>query len=349
MITSIIRFVFIFYIVPYFVGLLFTKDCLDDKINGIEYIIYYYVIGLLTMLSVFELLCVPLSILKIDLHVLLLSYSICVVFLLIASVILIIKKKIKLIPCANKIMLSKFEMVILILVIIFVGVQLFFVIYYQSNWMSGDDWDYVTRTSASLYTDKIVTMGADAGLMSIIPKRSFCSWEIFIAWLCKLTGIDVPVMVHTVLNVSLVFIAFEIMYLLGYKLFDKYEERFIFLAIVSFSNMFGLYSHYSLTFRWLMTIWQGKAVFMTLVFQFIFVYALDIVNKDYNIRYQVIIIIISIASCALTPTGVGMFVGAIFVITILLCFTERKMYYIKYFFASIIFPSIYMLGFLIMR
>lgn len=346
MVFKLIKYSLIFFMVPYLIGVLFADNNHNKKLCGASYVLYYYVVGFITMLAVFEIMCVPMSIMRIHLHVLFNIFSSTILFLCILSIILLMKKKRDIFIICKESQITKNAINYFLLAMIFIGVQLFFVVYYQSNWMSGDDYEYVTRTSASLYTDMIVTNGIDVSNLSIIPKRSFCSWEIYIAWLCKLSGINVPTMVHTVLNVSLVAVAFGVFYLLGCELFDKLEDRLLFLIVISFANLFGLYSHYSLTFRWLMTMWQGKAVFMVIVFQFLFVFVLRISKTDYSIANSIIWIMLSLASCALTPTGVGMYAGAVLVLTILLIVVRKKMWYIKYLLASVLFPAIFMVGYL---
>lgn len=349
MIIELIKYCTIILLAPFLIGIFFADNYLNRKLYGIPYIIFYYVVGFIAMLSIFEVLCVPMSILRIHLHILINTYSTLILLLCVFSIVLLAKKKRRIFVVEEREKVNKSTYVYFILSLIIIGIQLFFVVYYQSNWMSGDDYEYVTRTSSSLYTDMIISNGMDVSNLSIIPKRSFCSWEIFIAWLCKLSGINVPTMVHTVLNVSLVAIAFGVFYLMGCELFEELEDRFLFLLVISFVNLFGLYSHYSLTFRWLMTMWQGKAVFMVIVFQFMFVFVLCIAKENYSVWNLIIWIILSLASCALTPTGVGMFEGAFLLITILFILVKKKKWYIRYFFAGAIFPAIFLIGYIILR
>ena len=349
MIIELIKYCTIFILAPFLIGILFVDNKQNGKLYGIPYIIFYYVVGFITMLAIFEVLCVPMSIMRIHLHVLINSYSILILLLCVFSIVLLCKKKRRLYVGGERRKITKSAYIYIILALIIIGIQLFFVVYYQSNWMSGDDYEYVTRTSSSLYTDMIISNGIDVSNLSIIPKRSFCSWEIFIAWLCKLSGINVPTMVHTVLNVSLVAVVFAVFYLLGCELFDKLEERMLFLMVVAFANLFGLYSHYSLTFRILMTMWQGKAVFMALVLQFLFAFIMHMSEEEYGCKNMIIIMMISLASCALTPTGVGMFLGAMSVMIILISLLKKKIWYIKYLLASSVFPAIFLAGYLYYR
>ena len=355
---GVLKFGILFYIVPYLVGLLFaTKNTIGDKSRSM-YIGYYYMVGLVFMMAVFEVLCVPIHLLQMRLHVLLNTFSALMVLCCGISAYFLIRGRHELIPKSalstpKRNAISKagrpvinMTMVYAVLAVILIGLQLYYVVRYQGGNNTADDIEYVTRTSASLYTDRIVSSGQGAPVLYMIKKRSFNSWEIFICWFCQLTGINAAAMVHTVLNAALVLDVFIVFYLIGCELFDEAEYRWMFLAGVAVLNLLGLHSHYSLTFRWLMTMWQGKAVLQALLLPFTICFMLHAAKEGYHRNYLLIFIVLSISAVAASPTGAGMFGVVCLVLSVLSFVWSRNRATILYFIGGIVPPAAWMLMYL---
>ena len=96
-----------------------------------------------------------------------------------------------------------------------------------------------------------------------------------------------------------------------------------------------------------MTMWQGKAVFMVIVFQFLFAFLLQSLKNGYSKYNSFIIFIISIVSGTLTPTGAGMFVGVLLVVILLQFIRTKEILLLRYCFVGLIFPAFFMISYLI--
>jgi hypothetical protein len=122
-------------------------------------------------------------------------------------------------------------------------------------------------------------------------------------------------------------------------LLKKMEDRFIFLIILSVANIFGLYSHYSSTFRLLGAIWQGKAVLSVIAIPFMLVYLLRLYKKEIKTAYVLPIAAISLGASSLTSLAEMLLPIFMLIIWIVMCIYNRKIYGIRYLLASLVGPA----------
>ena len=177
----------------------------------------------------------------------------------------------------------------------------------------------------SVYTDSIVIDGESKAGMALKVRRWFNSWEIFIAYLCRLTGLTAATMCHTVLNTTLLLFIFVVFYLIAVKLFKKAKDRWLFLLLMSIINIFGYHSVYSYAFRMLITLWQAKGVYMALLVPYTFYKFSCYIDTPVNKIKIYELLVLSIAACSLTSTGVGMECAIILGMTVIAAvFTDRK-------------------------
>ncbi len=217
--------------------------------------------------------------------------------------------------------------------------QLYMAFGYEINQWSYDDYDYVVTSKDSIESDTISYVNYIDGTMpNVQEKRAVASWGTYVAMLSYTTGFEVTTVYHTILPVFLLLLAYMNFYYIGSFIFKNIEDRLIFLIILSVANIFGLYSHYSSTFRLLGAIWQGKAVLSVIAIPFFALYLIRAYKKEIKAAYMLPIAAISIGASSLTSLAV-LFVPIITVLIWgMMCVYHRKIYGIRYLIASLVGP-----------
>lgn len=234
---------------------------------------------------------------------------------------------------------NRFTIVYAIVLIGLLLVQLYMAYDYEINEWSYDDYDYVVTSNDSIESDTISYVNYIDGTMpNVQEKRAVASWGTYVAMLSSTSGFEVTTVYHTILPVVLLLIAYINFYYIASFLFLKLEDRLIFLILLSMSYIFGLYSHYSVTFRLLGALWQGKAVLSVIAVPFFMIYLIRLYKRDTDVKYMLPIAAISIGSSSLTSLSV-LFVPILTVlIWMMMCVYNRRIYGIKYLIASLIGP-----------
>lgn len=303
-IYQIIMIILLNVIVPILIGGLFQTDICKTKVSQI---FYRYAVGFFVMLAVYQLLEVPMALFFVKFHVLVIIYSIALLLLVILSIIKWRKENTffpNLID-ARKQKPDWHSRIYLVLFLMVVGYQLYHTIFWQMNEMSLDDATYVAYANDAVQADLLFLLDPYTGTYSGTNiQRMLQSSIVYPSFIAKLTGIHVTIIIHTIWPVFLVIMAYGVYYLIAKKLFDKEENQYLFLFLMALLYTFGEYSHYSLTFRLLGTIWQGKgilAVILNFLYLYIFSYAYQ---KDYSWKMGMLLLTMSIASVGLTLGGV---------------------------------------------
>lgn len=176
---------------------------------------------------------------------------------------------------------NKLSAVYVLIFAVVLLIQCFFAYKYQINEWSYDDYDYVVSSQDTLSHDVLANTSIITGQQQVmLEKRAVSSWTTYIAYLARTSGFDVTTISHTILPVVLLLVAYLVYYYIASLLFKGREDRWIFMDILAVSFMFGLYSHYSLTFRLLCTIWQGKAAFFAIAVPFLIAYFIQLYSAS---------------------------------------------------------------------
>lgn len=335
--------------VPYLFGNLLRYQ---DSSGLLRSTIAKFLMGYFMALSLFWVLCVPFSLLKISFSTLVTVYSICLIALCSLSFFIYIKEKTwQDIILERKIQtFNRFELLYLTLFLLMLGIQLYFATFYESTIWSYDDYEYVVRSQDTIASDHMFLNDILTGKETDFSyKRILNSWQIYIAYLAKMSGYHVTTIAHTILPVILLLFAYLTYTYIAQQLFDKRTDHLIFLCILSAGNIFGLYSPYSLSFRLLATLWQGKAVLSTIVIPFLIFFLPDVYTKKISGRIMFYLILISIAACSLTMMGSGMSVIVCFAMVIILSAYNKRITGMWQCICYCIIPSIQILVYMIMR
>ena len=122
------------------------------------------------------------------------------------------------------------------------------------------------------------------------------SWNYYIAFLGKITGIHVAAIAHTILPVWLVPMAYMVYSLIGRRLFQNERKKIaIFMFWMTILVVFGGYSWYVLTLRLAVCIWHGKAVMASIMLPFLFYYLVSTEKCNKKSILELILIVIALS------------------------------------------------------
>lgn len=301
-----------------------------------------YLNGLLVMWAMFFLLSIPFYIWKLPFHILCMIYTIILFILCIPSVMKAVKYIYQKKAIRKKYKPNNGNIYMMIFAILFLW-QMINIIYMDAGANAADDYIYVGAGNAAIHDDFIVRTDIASGVptKNRSIKYGLQSIIYFNAYMAKICNLPIAIVCHTLFPVVLLGSVYLAYYMLTVVLFKSIEDRFIFLSLISILYIWGLYSHYSVTFRLLVCLWQGKAILATLILP-IYLYSFYyILQNDFKIEYAIYLTVLSIASISLTLGGI---VSAI-VVTItseILQLTTRKRNYknLLYIPWSIVFPCI---------
>ncbi len=306
---SIIVSILFFIVLPQILGRIWKSI-----ING-GGIVHTYISGFITIFAIFEVLGVPMVFAFVPLHIQRIVFS--VVFIVMAAVIVINEIRtasvISLHDKTRNVVLyfrsfSKYEWIYFIIMVGLLLVQVYYTVFYHFGRFRSDDGTYTVISSSAIYNDGFFLTSLVEGKYSrIIPaKYGFCGLYIFYAYASLITRLGVPVITQTLFSAILILMAYGACYLLSRLAFwgvKKRDDRMIFISLVSIAFLFGLYSQYSLTYRLLGAIWQGKAILAV----FITPYLLALLPQLFKIRRTGISILyvsmVSLAAISLTIGG----------------------------------------------
>ena len=237
----------------------------------------------------------------------------------------------------EEVKLNKFILIYLgIFTVILIG-QLYIAFAYEINEWSYDDFDYVVTSHDTLVSDTISYVSQISGQMPYLQdKRVITSWPIYIAYLARVSGFEVATICHTLLPAILLMVAYGVFGYIANFLFKSDEDRLVFLILVEALITFGFYSHYSIVFRLLGTIWQGKAVLSAIVIPFFVIYLFDCYAKEISNTRLLPIIAISLGACSLSSMAILMVSVATVSVWICSCIYHKRIYAIRYLLASFV-------------
>lgn len=330
-------------IVPFLLGRLVTYK---DRTMLEKNIICSYIIGFFTMLAVFQMICVPLTYMYASFRLLVTIYSSVITIMCFISIYM----------NRNKSKLSfgekwkKYEWIYVGIFCVLMIVQLYHALFYEASYMSADDFDYVVYATSALQDDKIYTANVITGEnIALNPKRTLNSYLIFIAYLAKVSGFHTTIIAHTILPVVLIMAAYGVYYLLADYLFEKRDNKLIFMIILAVLNIYGEYSHYSMTFRLLGTIWQGKAIAISIGIPFLFILLQKIFQAKYSRRGIWYLLLVTTGMCSLTMMGVGFSIPVILLMAFVYGIWKKEKKYVVYAIGGCFIPVVHLALYVLMR
>lgn len=258
------------FMAPFLTGSLFLSF-FDRKETGFA---MRTVTGYLVMFSIFEVLTVPLTILRVPYHVLVWMAGFIYGMLSLWSIWKcrgeIFREFIKAIKSSYRQPWTMYAAVLL------VAAQALAYVCLMTTDL--DDAYYVAAATTAIHYDTLYLNSPYTGMaVETLNLRYVLSpFPMFLAFISTCTGIAPAVMAHTVLPVFLVSLAYMVYYLLGGILFsgktarDVTRQKGLFLLLLSLIHIYSYYSVYTQGTFMLIRIWQGKAVLASVLLPCLF-------------------------------------------------------------------------------
>lgn len=322
MILEIIKglwFVILFAYCPYMVGgFVLNSLKLSDSEDSLEKTLNRYVMGFFSMLAIYHVLYLPMYFLKFHLSSLTIVYSIVIVALCAFETYRFIKNKEKVYLKINIKTFSRYEIIYLVLFVLIIVFQFYMFSTHQQNIETNDNHEYVARTTASLFTDEMVSTAETMNITGIVPKRVIASIEIWVASICQITGIKSEIMTFVYLNSLMFLMAYMVIYLISCNLVEDRENKIIFNMITAFTLMFSQIGFYCMSAYFFVYQWHGRSVFVVLILPYLLYEMLEAARNEYIKTLNCIFVILSIASIMTSATSGGMYVVSMTLL--MLCF-----------------------------
>lgn len=376
LIWKLIKCIFFLVVIPIMLGIPFQGLFSDKRVVFRK--LFGYVNGFLFMLFVFEIICVAFTYFRWTFSSLVWIYTLCILVIMVGIQIYAVRSgKIKTsIKSMTYIIASHKEInyirrhgiyyyIFMMFFFVLLGVQIYVAIHYSSTTWSADDASYIVYGTDAIASNYIYISDPYTGGFSIPGiKRTLQSLPIFYAYLASVIGISVPTVAHTVMNVQLIGMAYMVYYMMAdqilklqyvkgasydYKKCErkKQENVWAFMILVAVLYIYGYYSPYSMTFRLLATIWQGKAILATVITPLLFVVMYEILNRKYHNIYGVYLLMLSISSISLSLMAVAHILLGVWLIVGISVFIQKQWRQLIYLIWSGIMPIL--IGFLYVK
>lgn len=326
-------------------------------------VILTYIGGFFTELAMFELIGPAMIVLSLPANA----------QVVVESVVLVVFACFALVLCRNKIknsvkqisvsamfpqlkkpfmLLLKHERLYLTLFIVLLLTQVYFAVCYDISGWRSDDYLYTVVSSSAIYDNHYFATDFTSGnwTYGINPKYAFCGIYSFFTYTSAITGLNPSVIEHTVCAVFFLLMAYGVFYLLSKLLFPKEgdrEKRLLFLIFLSLIFLFGLYSHYSVSFRLFGVIWQGKAFLAVVSIPFLLAIYPRLLEGQYGYKQMLYCAMISLATISLTMMGVIAMVVIPGILTLLHMIRTKSLRSISLLISSEIFPAIMVVAYLL--
>ena len=296
---------------PFLVGSIYRTGSLGST----------YLFGQLTLWAAFQVLAVPMVLLRVEYTTLFWAY------LPVALILGIIGVR-----RFRKIKLEK-PSIFLILAILVILFQCGFYVFGMH--LDEDDARWIAEANDALVKNKMLLHNPATGeyigrFVGEMVKDVFSPWPFYIAGISKITGIRAASIAHTVYPPFLLGLSYMAYYEMGRQLFKKPPEQGIFLLMVAMINMFmgGPENDFTQSVFTLVRIWQGKAVVAAIIIPAIFMLILRIQNED-TVQNWLLLTVTTCAACLFSGMGIAisLLMTAVYGAYVVVCGRWRRIPY----------------------
>lgn len=291
---------------PLFVGFVFSRER-ELSLSGL---IRCWIMGQFLQWAVFQVTAVPLVLGKSTFDWLFWVFLVLSVVLAVWGFVRVRKRKVRIsldLPKAP---------VMWIVLILAVGLILWQAgMYIFGVHLDEDDSRWIPQTNDALLSGKMFMHNPATGVYvgDFIPDlmRDLLSpWPMFLAYMCRFTGVSAAVMYHTIYAPVLLLIMYGIYALIARELFKGIDERIIFLFGIAVMNLFFAGNGYTQAMFSLERIWQGKATAAAILIPAILLQFLRIQREDTVVSWLELAVI-GCAGCLFSGMGILIAVIAI--------------------------------------
>ncbi|MCR5399906.1 MAG: hypothetical protein K6E68_10295 [Lachnospiraceae bacterium] len=312
MVTSIIALTVILIAIPYCIGLL--PAAFIEPERRIPTIVY--VMGFIFSIAIFELITVPVIVVKGDGFPLVVGLYLGVECFFAAAGLIVYNFKAHRLKAQGapvkkeKREYTKDEMILWIFVAALVLFQM--IMYVCMASFDGDDAYYVVEALLSNETDTLYRIKPYTGLTTGMDLRhALASEPIWIAFIARVTGIHSTVVAHSVIGLFLIPLVYFVYYNCGLLLFGREKKSLpIFLIFVNVLYIFGNVSIYTSATFLVTRTWQGKSmlanlVIMSVIWLLLAIYGVDREEEDRpELGYWITLFMISIGAAFCSTSSV---------------------------------------------
>ncbi len=180
----------------------------------------------------------------------------------------------------------------------------------------------ILRTNRMFLTDVITGQELTTWIGELI-KDIVSPWAVYIAYNAKMTGISAVIMAHSVLPVSLILCGVSVFWLFSKEIFkSNISDRCIFMCLILLLNIYGCYSVYTAETFFLTRIWQGKATLASVAIPAMFLFCMWLYQKEWKFGNYALIALLNISMCLMS--GMGTIIGAIMLASVGMIYGIRK-------------------------
>lgn len=306
MIKSMALIAAVLGIIPFLLGLLFTRFVEEEKNNPL----FHMVSGYMIMFGLFEIIALPLSWQRQSLSLLIGIYGVLLLLLSIISLIWNLRRLPEILRraiCSIK----NFTFCIWAQIGVIAGQVL---IYSRYQYVNTDDSFGVTAAATALSTNTISAYSPYTGALyeHLPPKYVLSPFHAFTAVISKLTDTHPAILAHSVFMILFLLLAYAVYALIGRALFFyDMEKTGCFLILVSALNIFAGYSEQTGGLFLLSRLWQGKAILAGILFPMILYLGMRIFMMKGKPADWLLLSVVLCACCMASWTGI--LLGAVMV------------------------------------
>lgn len=317
MIKSMALIAVVLGVVPFLLGLLFTRFVEEEKNN----LLFHMASGYMIMFGLFEIVALPFIWQRQSLSLLIAVYGGIVLVLSVISLVWNVKR----IPeiCKDAICsIKNFTFCIWAQLAVICG-QIW--IYSRYQYANADDSFYVAAATTALSTDTILAYKPYTGVLyEHLPSRYVLSpIYAFTAVISKVTDTHPAILTHSVFMILFLLLAYAVYALLGRALFHyDMEKTGYFLILVSALNIFAAYSEETSGLFLLVRLWQGKAILAGILLPMILYLGIRIFMLEGKRADWILLAVVLCACCMVSSMGIML--GAIMLGILGILFAWRK-------------------------
>ena len=277
---------------------------------------FSYTMGHIVMWSVFQLIAVPLILLKSRLMVVTILWLVLILAYAIAGMVYIRKyghTNRKIIAETKKPENKPWLIMSVILAVVVVGYQCYKYFFYMH--IDDDDSRFIVNAvdayeKGTMFLTNPANGNYEGAWVGELVKDVSSPWPIYLAMLGKMLGIYPTILAHTIYPVFLLTAGYVSYYLMGKFLFnDNRIKSFLMVAVVATINMSFGESTYNQSYFTIVRIWQGKAVVAGTLIPFLTFLLIRLYKEGGNKGSYVMLALANMAMCLMS--GMGIFFSGI--------------------------------------
>ena len=246
--------------IPFFTGAFLNK----------ENVVGAYLYGQVFLWAVFQVLAVPLVLIRAPFIVLVVLYMLALTVFAILGIR-------KMPGVIKNFSLSRVSIPLIIALLLILGQM---TVYILGMHLDEDDARWIAEandaiTKNAMYLHNPATGAYTGEFVGEVMKDVFSPWSMYIAFFAKVTGINASIVAHTIFAPLLLAISYMVYYEISKLLFKGKIESGLFLLSVAVINLFFGGNRHTQSVTTLIRIWQGKAVVAAVMIPMIFLLFLN--------------------------------------------------------------------------